>query len=210
MTVVESLTLDDRSLTAPPVVPPGEVITKTWRIENSGTCAWNDGYYAVFGSGNVPAAEMGGQPVSIAGTVVPGAKYNISAGLVAPLDPGIYQAMWELRNGDDQSFGERLALALQVPARPTTTPVPTQTPVPDVMLTVYVADADPDVAPIVTTTISAAGGLYAVHLDPGAYDIYAPGDTDGDGIERIAQGLVVVSQQLTIEDLKLLTSPPAP
>lgn len=86
------------------------------------------------------------------------------------------------------------------------------TPVPDVTLTVFVADGDPEVDAPVTTTISAAGGLYALHLDPGTYDIYAPGNTDtvDDGIERIAQGLVVVSQQLTIEDLTLLTSPPAP
>jgi hypothetical protein len=83
------------------------------------------------------------------------------------------------------------------------------TAAPDVMVTVLAGGAA-QTDPPVTTTVSANGltvnaplGSYALHLDPGTYDLYGPGDTDGDGnmIELLAGGVVVTSQQLTTRDL---------
>jgi hypothetical protein len=94
MAWVADLTYDDKNMTAPPVVPPGQPFVKSWRIRNSGTCTWDSRYVLAFDRGNVAAAQMGGQPTPIQGTVAPGATYDISVNLVAPTVPGVYQGFW--------------------------------------------------------------------------------------------------------------------
>jgi hypothetical protein len=103
---------------------------------------------------------MGGEPVSVVGTVASGATYDLSVVLVAPLEPGIYQAMWEMRNAEDVSFGERLALAVQVPERPTATPAPTQTPVPDAMFTAEPTTVKPGEQVLFQWSAPGAKGVY--------------------------------------------------
>ena len=115
---------------------PGEKFTKTWRIQNTGTCTWDAAYRLVYVSGNNPAAQMGGQPTAVQGQVAPGQTYDIAVNLVAPLNPGSYQAIWQMENGQGVAFGERLKVSVNVPAAPTATPAPTQTPVPGITFTV--------------------------------------------------------------------------
>jgi hypothetical protein len=90
------------------------------------------------------------------------------------------------------------------------------TAAPGITVTVLPAGATQDTAPV-TTTLSADGtmpgaplGSYATHLDPGAYDLYGPGDTDGDGngIDLLASGVLVVSGQLTGQDLTTSVAAP--
>jgi polar amino acid transport system substrate-binding protein len=133
---VQHLNYDDKDMAAPPVLDPGQPFTKGWRVKNAGTCTWDSGYRLVYAGGNDPAAEMGGEPVSIQGQVEPGSTYDIQVDLVAPLKPGTYQAFWQMENGQDKGFGERLPIGIQVPAAPTPTPAPTQTPVPGITFTV--------------------------------------------------------------------------
>jgi hypothetical protein len=83
------------------------------------------------------------------------------------------------------------------------------TAAPDVVVTVRLANADPSELPV-TTTVSANGstvnaplGSYAVHLDPGFYDLYAPGDTD-----LLVEDVQVTSQQITTQDLTTSTAAP--
>jgi hypothetical protein len=115
---------------------PGETFGKVWRVQNSGTCTWDSGYRLVFVSGNVPGAQMGGQPTSVQGQVAPGQTYDMAVNLVAPLNPGDYEAFWQMENGSGQAFGERLRVAVKVLPGPTATPLPTQTPHPDIVFTV--------------------------------------------------------------------------
>ncbi len=135
MAWVADLTYDDSNMAAPPVIPPGQSFVKSWRVRNSGTCTWNSSYALSFRNGNVPAAQMGGQPVYVQGTVAPGATYDFSANLTAPTQPGSYQGFWQMRNGQGRAFGETVWVGIRVPAAAQPTPAPTQTPVPGITFT---------------------------------------------------------------------------
>lgn len=118
----------------PPLINPGQPFTKIWRVKNTGTCTWNTSYRVVYSNGNKPAAIMGGQPVSIQGTVPPGATYDIQVNLIAPQKPNTYVGYWQMENSRGQAFGERLPVAVKVV--PAATAIPTQTPTPGVLFTV--------------------------------------------------------------------------
>jgi len=78
-------------------VAPGEEVTATWQIRNTGTCTWGDGYSWVF---------TGGEPVTIVSTsgaadVAPGESTEVVAVFVAPAEPGRYAAQWQLQSPSD-------------------------------------------------------------------------------------------------------------
>ncbi len=77
--------------------------------------------------GNSDAARMGGQPVSIVGSVTTGQTYDLWVNLTAPNQAGVYVGYWQMNNGASQAFGETFVVAAQVPG-PTPAPTATQTP----------------------------------------------------------------------------------
>jgi polar amino acid transport system substrate-binding protein len=136
MEFVADLNLDDRNMTAPPQMAPGQPFRKGWRIRNSGTCTWDSRYTLNPDGGNSPAASMGGRTTPIQGVVPPGGEYDMYVDLVAPFSPGIYQGFWVMRNPANLRFGNRLWVGIEVPSPPTATPPPTQTPSPGIVFTV--------------------------------------------------------------------------
>jgi polar amino acid transport system substrate-binding protein len=135
MSYVADLNYDDYNMTAPPVLQPGQQFVKTWRIRNSGTCTWDSSYFLAYASGNTPQSQMGGQPTYIKGTVAPGATYDISVNLTAPMQPGVYQGFWQMKNAKGTAFGTKIYVGIQVKA-PTPTPAPTSPPSPSISFTV--------------------------------------------------------------------------
>jgi hypothetical protein len=82
---------------------PGEAFTKTWRLQNVGSCPWTIGYLLYFESGNI----MGG-PTSQYLTSEPvfsGEMIDVSVDLVAPEEIGAYEGNWKLRNVKGEGFG---------------------------------------------------------------------------------------------------------
>lgn len=74
---------------------PGAAFTKTWRLKNTGSCAWSSSYALVFDSGDA----MGGPgSMALPGNVAPGQEIDISVALVAPAKAGTYRGYWRLRN----------------------------------------------------------------------------------------------------------------
>jgi len=136
MTFVQDLNLDDKNMTAPPEIPPGQPFRKWWRIRNSGTCTWNSGYALVFVGGNSPLSQMGGQPAVIQGTVAPNQTTDVFVDLVSPLTPGTFQSFWSMRNPQGRTFGDRIWVGIRVPSPATATPAPTQTPAANIQFTV--------------------------------------------------------------------------
>ncbi|HMT20983.1 MAG TPA: META domain-containing protein, partial [Promineifilum sp.] len=136
MRFVADLNLSDNNMQSPPPVSPGQPFSKGWRIQNSGTCAWTTAYRLIFVSGNVPGASMGGQPTPVQGFVSPGQQYDMFVNLVAPLAPGVYQGIWQMVDEQNRPFGDRIWVGITVPAAPTATPPPTQTPSPSIQFTV--------------------------------------------------------------------------
>jgi hypothetical protein len=84
------------------VFSPGTVFTKTWRLQNIGTCTWTSAYSLVFDSGS----QMSG-PASqnLTATVAPGQNADLSVMLTAPSAPGRYRGFWKLKDGSGAVFG---------------------------------------------------------------------------------------------------------
>jgi ABC-type amino acid transport substrate-binding protein len=132
---VEDLSFDDQNMTAPPVLQPGQAFTKGWRFRNSGNCDWAASFFLGFAFGNVPAAQMGGQPTPVGRVIAPGQTVDINVNLVAPNAPGTYQGFWQMNDANGTPFGERAWVGIQVPGQPTPTPPPAPTLVPGISFT---------------------------------------------------------------------------
>lgn len=129
---VADLTYDDKNMTAPPVLQPGQPFTKSWRVKNTGTCPWTTGYLLAYVRGNSPLAQMGGSAVPVTQVVNPGATYDFSVNLVAPTQYGTYQGFWQMKNAAGVPFGQTIYVGIQVPPP---APPPTQTPVASIQFT---------------------------------------------------------------------------
>jgi polar amino acid transport system substrate-binding protein len=116
MAWVADLSLDDKNMTAPAVLQPGQQFSKGWRLRNAGTCDWTPDYALTFRSGNTPASRMGGSDLKIGKTVAPGQTIDLSVNLVAPQAPGVHQGFWQMANASGRPFGERVWAGIRVPA----------------------------------------------------------------------------------------------
>lgn len=80
----------------------GEVFTKTWRLQNRGTCTWTPDYMLVYTSGDPMGSTMA---VRLPGNVSPGQSVDVSVTLTAPASSGHYIGYWMLRNPSGVLFG---------------------------------------------------------------------------------------------------------
>jgi hypothetical protein len=120
---VADVTVPDNS-----IFHPGERIDKTWRVRNSGSCPWDEGYRLVFISGSKLGAPDN-QPVV---PTAPGGTTDITIIMYAPSAPGTYTGLWRLVSANGEPFGGRFTVVIQIPSPFTPTPVipPTPTPLP--------------------------------------------------------------------------------
>ena len=82
----------------------GETFTKTWKLQNTGSCAWT-GYTVAFVSGDdLGAPESVAVPETEASSTV-----EVSMDLTAPAEDGAYTANFELRNAE----GEAIPLGIE-------------------------------------------------------------------------------------------------
>jgi hypothetical protein len=81
---------------------PDQSFTKTWRLQNTGTCTWSKSYSVALFSG-----EAMGAPASVAlpKDVAPGQSVDVSVDMVAPQPSGTYQGNWKLRDASNNWFG---------------------------------------------------------------------------------------------------------
>jgi hypothetical protein len=104
---------------------PGTPFTKTWRLQNSGTCQWENGVQMVFVEGTSMSGPTGVPvPPAPAGETV-----EIAVPLVAPRESGTHTGYWDLRGPDDHSLGAQVFVQIVVPA-PTTSAVAPSTTAP--------------------------------------------------------------------------------
>ena len=81
---------------------PGEKFTKTWRLQNAGTCSWTSDYTLVWFSGEQLGAALS---VPMSGNTAPGQSVDLSVEMKAPDSEGTYQSWWKLRNPSGVLFG---------------------------------------------------------------------------------------------------------
>lgn len=109
---------------------PGENFSKTWRLQNAGTCAWTSDYTLVWFSGE----QLGAAPsVPFSGNTAPGQSVDLSVEMKAPDSEGTYQSWWKLRNPSGVLFGigpnsdSAFWVRIVVEGTPITTGMPTVT-----------------------------------------------------------------------------------
>jgi len=82
--------------------PPSGEFTKVWRLQNTGSCAWDRNYALVFVSGE----KMGKTTyVPLSQVVYPGESVDLGADLVASSKQGRYKGNWMLENASGKRFG---------------------------------------------------------------------------------------------------------
>ena len=93
-------------------VKPGENFTKTWKVQNTGTCNWLYGYRLAFLSGT----DFDAPEKSLGKIVAVNDWAEISINLDAPKKPATYSAFWRLTDGAGHMFGSTLVVTVTVKA----------------------------------------------------------------------------------------------
>ncbi len=107
-------------------VTPGQTFTKTWRVQNTGSCAWAAGYKFSLVGGDA----MGGQTVTLTTSVAPGSSYDISVPMTAPSKSGKLTGSWRMSDAAGVYFGDTLTVVVVIGGSTGTAgPTATNTPV---------------------------------------------------------------------------------
>jgi hypothetical protein len=80
----------------------GSSFVKTWRVRNTGSCAWDGGYSFIFLNGSSMSAPAS---VALPALVYPGQTVDISVPMIAPSNSGTFTGYWLLRASNGAQFG---------------------------------------------------------------------------------------------------------
>ena len=92
-------------------ISAGSGFTKTWRLKNTGNCAWGTDFMFVFVSGS----QMNGANRYLPYVVNPGDTVDISIDMIAPTTGGTYQGYWQLRTPQGYGIGFNIWVKIYVP-----------------------------------------------------------------------------------------------
>lgn len=90
---------------------PGQDFLKTWRVKNTGSCPWGEGYELVYAD---YADDMDGQPQPLTEVVQPGQEVEISVQFTAPSEIGEYLSAWQMSNPAGITFPEAVYVKIIV------------------------------------------------------------------------------------------------
>ncbi|MDQ3005962.1 MAG: NBR1-Ig-like domain-containing protein [Chloroflexota bacterium] len=102
---VSDVTIPDNT-----AVTVGQTFTKTWKVRNAGSCAWDTGFKFAFVSGDA----MGGTTQTLAASVAAGAEFNISVPMTAPNKSGAVQGYWRMSTAAGQFFGDQVYVLVSI------------------------------------------------------------------------------------------------
>jgi hypothetical protein len=80
---------------------PGQDFLKTWRVKNTGSCPWGEGYELVYAEYE---NDMSGQPQPLTQVVQPGQEVEVSVQFTAPAQIGNYLSAWQMSNPAGVTF----------------------------------------------------------------------------------------------------------
>lgn len=111
MAYVDDVTIPDNSSVA-----PGSKFVKTWKVRNNGQCTWTTNYRLIYGWAANWTEIVASPPgyVVLTKSVEPGAEYEVSVTLTAPVKSGVYLAAFRLQNDKGYNFGTILFVQFQV------------------------------------------------------------------------------------------------
>lgn len=161
----------------------GQAFTKTWRIRNTGTCAWPEDTVLLLADGDGLSDRASVQ----VGAVAPGDEADLSVSMVAPSEAGDWSEQWALHAYDSVVPGGRLSTSVYTgePSAPIlsgqvmwwTTPLPN----------VRVEFRDEPLSPVLAETATDENGRFVIENPPTgrvAVWAYAPGDEYMDYMQR--------------------------
>ena len=90
---------------------PGQEFVKTWKIKNTGICAWGDGYGLIYAG---YADDMDGQAVPLGTLVEVGQEVDVSVNFKAPAKVGEYTSAWQMANALGIPFGKAIFVKIIV------------------------------------------------------------------------------------------------
>lgn len=90
---------------------PGQDFLKTWRVKNTGSCPWGEGYELVYAD---YVYEMDGQPQPLTQVVQPGQEVEVSVQFTAPSEIGEYLSAWQMSNPAGVTFPEAIFVKIIV------------------------------------------------------------------------------------------------
>ncbi len=97
------------------VLPPGYDFQKIWKIRNTGTCLWDDGFTLVYIGGSKPDLDPYNFEFKKSSDFVSsGEAINIGINLTTPCTPGKYEGHWRMRNDQGYYFGTILSVYVEV------------------------------------------------------------------------------------------------
>ncbi len=102
---------------------PGASFTKSWRIQNSGTCDWGPGFELVF----VLGVQMGSVCSIPLPETVAGGTVDLAIDLQAPTAYGTHRGDWQMRSDEGRPFGSTFWVQIVVPSPATAAPEATPT-----------------------------------------------------------------------------------
>lgn len=93
---------------------PGDEFQKVWRVQNTGTCRWDEGYTLAFIGGSNELEPHSVVFDSADDFVEPGENADLGINLVAPKTPGEYTATWRMQTDSGAFFGTPLTVVIEV------------------------------------------------------------------------------------------------
>jgi hypothetical protein len=90
---------------------PGQDFVKTWKIKNTGICAWGEGYGLIYAG---YADQMSGKPVPLGTLVEVGQEIDVSVNFKAPDKVGEYTSAWQMANAKGIPFGKAIFVKIIV------------------------------------------------------------------------------------------------
>jgi hypothetical protein len=115
MAFMSDVTIPDNT-----AVAPGQTFTKTWKVVNNGSCAWDPGFKFAFVSGDA----MGGATYTLPSSVAVNGILDISVSMTAPTNKtGAIRSDWRMSTASGQFFGDQIYVIVVVGGA-TSTPKP--------------------------------------------------------------------------------------
>jgi len=97
------------------VLDPGYDFQKIWKIRNTGTCLWDEGYRLVYIGGSSPDLDpYNFEFKKSSDFVASGEAVNIGINLTTPCTPGQYEGHWRMQNDQGYYFGTILSVYVEV------------------------------------------------------------------------------------------------
>ena len=97
------------------VIKGGEDFQKIWKIRNTGTCLWDDGFTLVYIGGSSPDLDPPNFKFKSAGDFVSsGEAVNIAVNLTTPCAIGQFEGHWRMQNDQGYYFGTILSVYVEV------------------------------------------------------------------------------------------------